>query len=585
VSTLFLDVTNYVHSPTTTGIERQFLAFSRNRLHGQEVVPTFVGKDGQVLALGEGFWRLVEDAAMQHLPADLVYLQERHHGGLAEQTYWRARSQEVLAAGNPLSEAELLSGKLLALAFVFDQDRLDLFERLQRMRPEWLLPLCVDLLLWTNPEHIFRAYPVGVEHAGTARFLRLLQQSPRILFASRHVEQVFRSRIAPNWNGTSYFATPGTDALTLYPRQLATSELGLLRTVVVLGTIEVRRPWRLIVAAVDQLRKEFGPIDLTFAGALNDTLAEDDKSAFVDLMSRNGNRWIKSPSDNQIAHLLSEATCLVYLSEDEGFGVPPLEGLRARTPVVASKDIPSVQPIRHAALAKVNHAVDEVVRALRQHLTTPQLTYDWQSLEIHLTSWADYVSSCMSVASLKESASLDWSGAAIAWTPEGVLRRLVGQGSLPDQLNALARTTIGRSLTRDEESSWTQRVTAGLTPESVVCAFLTCDEAANYRAMQGCAEVDVASSNLTRFWRALLPSWYQGESDEEWVRGCYSDILHRMPSDMDLEEYVHVAQRSRKDVAEALVSSPELIGNLESLGELALYLELRRTQEETSEGM
>jgi len=78
-------------------------------------------------------------------------------------------------------------------------------------------------------------------------------------------------------------------------------------------------------------------------------------------------------SDEQVTALLREARALVFPSVYEGFGIPPLEAMLNRCPVIASDIAPVVEVCGDAVLYFDPADVESMTRALRRALNEPEL--------------------------------------------------------------------------------------------------------------------------------------------------------------------------------------------------------------------
>jgi glycosyltransferase involved in cell wall biosynthesis len=95
-------------------------------------------------------------------------------------------------------------------------------------------------------------------------------------------------------------------------------------------------------------------------------------------------------SDAQVAALLQEARALVFPSLYEGFGIPPLEAMLQRCPVIAS-DIPAVREVCGDAVLYFDPgSPDALCRRMRQALADPaelQALADRGEERVRLFSW------------------------------------------------------------------------------------------------------------------------------------------------------------------------------------------------------
>ena len=110
---------------------------------------------------------------------------------------------------------------------------------------------------------------------------------------------------------------------------------GAERYVLALGTVEPRKNLPRLVAAFDRVAADDPGLHLVVAGPDGWGSA-----AFADAVAdaRHGDRVVRLGyvSDDDRRDLLTGARLLAYPSLDEGFGHPPLEAMRAGTPVVAA---------------------------------------------------------------------------------------------------------------------------------------------------------------------------------------------------------------------------------------------------------
>jgi glycosyltransferase involved in cell wall biosynthesis len=81
-----------------------------------------------------------------------------------------------------------------------------------------------------------------------------------------------------------------------------------------------------------------------------------------------GIQHVSEASDTEVAALFAEARATLYLSDAEGYGLPPIEGLAAGIPTVVGGEVPSVTelpPRGWARLPTLNvEALVEVVKQL-----------------------------------------------------------------------------------------------------------------------------------------------------------------------------------------------------------------------------
>lgn len=133
--------------------------------------------------------------------------------------------------------------------------------------------------------------------------------------------------------------------------------------VLAVGTIEPRKNFPVLVEAMRHVFDELPELRLVIAGAPG--LASDDLESAI---RRTGNQERVSVlgyvSDADRNSLLAGAECLAFPSLYEGFGLPPLEAMAYRTPVVAA-DAGSLPEVCGQAALLVSPAdCEELARAI-----------------------------------------------------------------------------------------------------------------------------------------------------------------------------------------------------------------------------
>lgn len=142
---------------------------------------------------------------------------------------------------------------------------------------------------------------------------------------------------------------------------------GAGRYILALGTVEPRKNLPALVRAFDAVAADDPDTRLVVAGpdgwgveSFNDAVAA---AHHRDRVHRLG--WI---DERQRDDLLAGATVLAYPSIYEGFGLPPLEAMQARVPVVASNAGALPEVLGDAALLPDPSSVDDVAGALARVL-------------------------------------------------------------------------------------------------------------------------------------------------------------------------------------------------------------------------
>lgn len=140
------------------------------------------------------------------------------------------------------------------------------------------------------------------------------------------------------------------------------------KLVLAIGTIFNRRHTDILIDAFTPFAKKFSDYRLLLVG-------ENHTHPYIDIDKkiRNVNRALKrnavvrynSVSNDDLNALYGAAEALVYLSDYEGFGLPPLEAATIGTPVITS-DIPAIREVMNdaAVFVKNNEDAEEISRAM-----------------------------------------------------------------------------------------------------------------------------------------------------------------------------------------------------------------------------
>ncbi len=113
-----------------------------------------------------------------------------------------------------------------------------------------------------------------------------------------------------------------------------------------IGNIEPRKNLERLIGAMHHVPNEYALLMVGSDGWLNEGVF-----AAIEAANKAGHKVLKPRtyvSDEDLARLLSGATALVLASLYEGFGMPPLEAMMAKRPVVVS-DIPPLHEVANGA--------------------------------------------------------------------------------------------------------------------------------------------------------------------------------------------------------------------------------------------
>ena len=131
-----------------------------------------------------------------------------------------------------------------------------------------------------------------------------------------------------------------------------------------IGNIEPRKNLERLVKAMHKVPQEYALLIVGSDGWLNEGVF-----TAIEAANRSGHKVLKPRSyvsDEDVGRLLSGATALVLPSLYEGFGMPPLEAMMAKRPVVVS-DIPPLHEVANGAgiYCDPEH-VDSIAKAINK---------------------------------------------------------------------------------------------------------------------------------------------------------------------------------------------------------------------------
>ena len=362
--TLYFDISKLVDDPRRSGIQRV----------ERELLRHWPERDGLVPCRFDG-------AGLRRLPAGVAEVLCREatlEGAAAERTALApllARQGEHVPRGAPVFCAEL-----------FDDPARAGYLRQEAAHVRWLV---YDFLPWLHPDW----FP-----AGPANRLMVFLQALRT--ASRHayispatkrdaVERIFRRPC------DGAVLPLGADGLGLARQHFDPAR----RDVVMLGTIEARKNAAVAIRACQQLWQAGEEFRLVLIGAMEpDALAEQ-----ALLRSLEGERRLVRlgvASDAAVRAALGRARVLLFPSEGEGYGLPPMEALYAGIPVIVAASLPALEGLPpdgqirlakpddvSAAAAIATALVDDAARALWAGAARIVLP-GWREFALAVADWA-----------------------------------------------------------------------------------------------------------------------------------------------------------------------------------------------------
>ncbi len=238
-----------------------------------------------------------------------------------------------------------------------------------------------DFLPWLAP-HWF--------HAGAANammpYLHALRAVPRRAYISAATRRDCAERILRRPCDGPVIPL-GADGLGLAPQRFHPGR----RDVVMLGSIEPRKNAAAAIRAFQSLWAEGADVRLVMVGLLEpESLVEQ-----ALLRSLAGEHrlvlWGALP-DEGVREALARARVLLFPSEGEGYGLPPMEALRAGVPVIVSAGLPALDGLPGAGQIRLPTAdAPSIAAAVRSVLDDAFARRLWdEASTLRLPTWRDF---------------------------------------------------------------------------------------------------------------------------------------------------------------------------------------------------
>ena len=374
---VIVDIGEFYGNPLRTGIQRTVCELLR---HWPQDVPVRFARydphiDGLITISGRAVAFLVKMFGSNTLSPSQISEEAR-----------------LLDAGIHSAKIDLQSDdRVLVPELFFRFDRVRFYQRAldEKLFQPYLL--IYDFVPWLQPD----LYGIGGNMYLFLPYLRLAMAANKRAYISAAVRDDLEKQILRGSGDAQGPAiTLGADGVGLEFQHYSVDR----RNIVCLGTLEAKKFQDVAFEAFLSLPPDPAGGKLQFLGKvpafLQPQLAQivDYRGADVEV--------IDSPSDEQIRYHLRHARASVFISPNEGFGLPALETLFCGMPTVVSANLPSISglpddgqirlpkidvPSVAAALTRLRDEAE--VRALwdaAARLTLPR----WRDFAITLSTWA-----------------------------------------------------------------------------------------------------------------------------------------------------------------------------------------------------
>ncbi len=250
-------------------------------------------------------------------------------------------SPEEIASELPLIDAGIHSqrifprrdDKVLVPELFYRMDRVCFYRQAIRTNAFQTFLLIYDFVPWFKPE----LYRIGPNMRLFMPFLQLAIDVHHRAYISGAVRDDFEHRIMHGHSdGAGRAITLGADGIGLERQTFNINR----RNFVCLGTFEAKKCPEIVFEAFRTLARDTKGGKLQFLGKVPEDLPRHlkpyiaDKGLDIEI--------IDGPSDEQLRAYLREARASIFISPNEGFGLPALETLFCGFPTVLHADLPSI---------------------------------------------------------------------------------------------------------------------------------------------------------------------------------------------------------------------------------------------------
>jgi glycosyltransferase involved in cell wall biosynthesis len=239
--------------------------------------------------------------------------------------------------------------------------------------------LAYDFLPWLRPELFVGSFTVAL-----MPYLRLIRSVPHVAFISERTKYEYATRIT-HFPTSGPVLPLGADGLRIerqcwHPRRTGYA---------VIGSLDTRKNQHLIVEAFTQLWRQGDRMPLTLIGRA----FEGHRLEWLSNARRFPQfRWLNSASDADIANVLRTVRATIYVSEAEGFGLPPVESVAAGVPVIVVASCPSVEMLHPPGMLGLQQVtVDAIASAVLSLQNNAMLDALWRdAARARLGTWRDF---------------------------------------------------------------------------------------------------------------------------------------------------------------------------------------------------
>lgn len=281
------------------------------------------------------------------------------------------------------TDIDLLFDAYLLPEPTYAPETLALAEALRNRATIAVLLLAYDIIPISEPWLLH-----GRHQMRTDRYFRLLASAENVACISAQVGRDLVSRLRRSATTNPTVLPLGADGLghTLQ-RQAPSAPM-----FVTIGTVEPRKNIPILLEAMRTLWAGGGEHQLTLIGAAG---WEDDPflGEFRGVAASDSRlTWLEGGDDELVKRTIEGATALVFPSEHEGFGLPPLEALALGVPVITAANLPALDGLSPGGQIRISDMTSPVLAEALTEIAEPRINWVLrQQIEsLNLPTWRDF---------------------------------------------------------------------------------------------------------------------------------------------------------------------------------------------------
>jgi len=357
--TVFFDISQLVADPRRAGIQRVERELIRHWPGPEPLVPCRFDPEARIM-------RELPSSVFAPLCADAA------PGGL------QAERRRLAPFATPLGRPVPEGATLLCAELFNDPARAAHYARPAGSDAFWLV---YDFLPWTRPEWFDSRAAVAA-----MPYLQAMRAVRHLAFISEHTRDECFGRILRRPRAGTVIPL-GADGLGLARQAFDPGR----RTFVMLGAIEPRKNSAPVMRAFRHLWAEGCDVQLCMIGTA-ELHAMQEQTLLRELAGEPRFRHLQGLSDAGVRERLAEARAMLFPSEGEGYGIPPMEALHCGVPVVVSTALPAlagVPPWGQIRLDPVNEGT--IAGAVRQLMDDGAAARLWaEAARLQLPGWREF---------------------------------------------------------------------------------------------------------------------------------------------------------------------------------------------------